>query len=132
MANIQRFEDIDAWKTARELTRVIYEVSSIGEFARDFTLRGQIRRAGISVMGNIAEGFERGGDGEFKQFLSVAKGSAGEVKSHLYVALDAKFVSQSQFDWMYSTADQASRILGGFISYLKQSDLRGHKFDHDK
>ncbi len=131
MANIERFEDIEAWQRARELTRVVYDVSSQGPFAKDFALRNQVRAASISVMANIAEGFDRGGNAEFKQFLSVAKGSAGEVKSHLYVALDAKFISQEQFGWLYSTADEASRLVGGFMRYLKQCDQRGHKFHEE-
>ena len=88
MATIQRFEEIEAWQVARELTRSVYECSKSGSFAKDFALRDQIRRAAISVMSNIAEGFERGGNAEFIQFLSIAKGSAAEVETQLYVALD--------------------------------------------
>ena len=80
MSKIERFEDIEAWKQARELTKFIYQLTSSGEFARDFNLRDQIRRAAVSIMSNIAEGFERGGDKEFCRFLRIAKGSAGEVK----------------------------------------------------
>ncbi len=81
MSKIERFEDIEAWKKARELTRNIYEITSKGDLARDFALKDLLRRAAISIMANIAEGFERGGNKEFKQFLAVAKGSVGEVKS---------------------------------------------------
>jgi four helix bundle protein len=81
MARIERFEDIEAWQQARELTRAIYAVSNEGRFSRDFGLRDQIRRAAVSVMSNIAEGFERHGDTEFRRFLAIAKGSAGEVKA---------------------------------------------------
>ena len=88
MATFERFEDIEAWQKARELTREIYRVSRQGEFARDFDLRSQIRRAAVSIMSNIAEGFERDGVKEFSQFLSTSTGSAGEVASDLYVALD--------------------------------------------
>ena len=88
MATFHRFEDIDAWQKARELTRAVYAASRSGSFSKDFALRDQIRRASISVMSNIAEGFERGGNKEFRQFLSTAKGSAGEVRAQRYVALD--------------------------------------------
>ena len=93
MARIQKFEDLDAWKKAREMTKAIYLVTSTGEFFKDFGLRDQVRRAGVSAMSNIAEGFERGGDREHRQFLAMAKGSVGEVKAQLYAALDAGFLS---------------------------------------
>jgi len=128
MARIEQFEDIDAWKKARELAQAIYEVTSVGEFARDFGLRDQVRRAAVSVMSNIAEGFERGGDKEFRQFLSLAQGSAGEVKAQLYVALDARFLSQGQFDQLYSLATEPGRLIGGFMRYLTDSGYKGSKF----
>jgi len=128
MARIEQFEDIDAWKKARELAQAIYEVTSVGEFARDFGLRDQICRAAVSVMSNIAEGFERSGDKEFRQFLSLAKGSAGEVKAQLYVALDARFLSQEQFDQLYSLATETGRLIGGFMRYLTDSGYKGSKF----
>ena len=93
MGKIERFEDIDAWKKARELTKIIYEVTAQGKLATDFSLRDQLRRAAVSIMANIAEGFEREGNKEFRQFLATAKGSAGEVKALLYVALDAGLTS---------------------------------------
>jgi len=128
MATITRFEDIEAWQKARVLTRHIYEVTGRGTFARDFGLRDQIRRASVSSMSNIAEGFERGGNKEFIQFLSDAKGSTGEVKSQLYVALDAKFIAQPQFNELYKLANDTSRLVGGFMSYLQTSTYRGSKF----
>jgi len=128
MARIEQFEGIDAWKKARELAQAVYEVTTVGEFARDFGLRDQIRRAAVSVMSNIAEGFERSGDKEFRQFLSLAKGSAGEVKAQLYVALDARFLSQEQFDQLYSLATETGRLIGGFMRYLTDSGYKGSKF----
>ena len=89
MATLKRFEDIEAWQKARELTRAVYAVSNEGPFSRDFGPRDQIRRASVSIMSNIAEGFGRGGNKEFIQFLSTAKGSASEVQAQLYVAMDA-------------------------------------------
>ncbi len=97
MGKIERFEDIEAWKKARELTKVIYEVTAQGRIATDFSLRDQLRRASVSIMANIAEGFEREGNKEFRQFLTIAKGSVGEVKSLLYVTLDAEMTSSEQF-----------------------------------
>ena len=128
MAMIERFEDIEAWKKARELTQIVYRVTKAGEFARDFGLKDQIRRASVSAMSNVAEGFERGGNKEFIQFLSVAKGSAGEVQSLLYVSLDAGFIRQDQFDHIYRLAQDSGRLAGGFMKYLKQSGYRGGKF----
>ncbi len=128
MAKIERFEDIEAWKKARELTKIIYEVTSQGKIAADFSLRDQLRRASMSIMANIAEGFEREGNKEFRQFLAMAKGSVGEVKALLYVALDAGLTSSEQFHRIISLADEASRLLAGFLRYLKASDKKGSKF----
>ncbi len=93
MATFKKFEDIKAWQKSRELTNEIYEATAQGDFARDFGLKDQIRRAAVSIMSNIAEGFERSGTGEFVQFLAIAKGSSGEVRSQLYVALDQQYLS---------------------------------------
>jgi four helix bundle protein len=128
MNKIERFEDIVAWQKARILTREIYAATKSGEFAKDFGLKSQIQRASVSSMANIAEGYERGGDKEFIQFLSNAKGSSGEVKSHLYVALDQEYVSASAFDQLYGKADEVGRLIGGFMAYLTESQLRGRKF----
>src|SRR5262245_54509747 len=105
MQKIERFEDIVSWQKARVLTRDIYDATKSAQFSNDFGLKNQIQRASVSSMANIAEGFERGGDNEFIQFLSQAKGSCGEVKSHLYVALDQAYISTSAFDQLYGNAD---------------------------
>lgn len=128
MAKIERFEDMLSWQKARELTRHIYAFSKRGDFAKDFELRGQMRGASVSIMSNIAEGFERGGDKEFLQFLSTAKGSCGEVRSQLYVALDQTYVSQAEFESLYSGTIEVGRLISGFMGYLQQSTLRGNKF----
>lgn len=94
---IERFEELIAWQKARVLTREIYEITRIGAFARDFGLSGQIQRAAVSIMSNIAEGFERGGRGEFHQFLSTAKASCAEVRSQLYVAFDVVILKSKSF-----------------------------------
>lgn len=128
MPSIERFEDIEAWQRAREVTKKIYQFSSTGEFSRDFGLRDQIRKSSVSVMSNIAEGFERDGNKEFLNFLSIAKGSCGETRSQLYVALDQDFISTEDFDWTYNHLNQTSRMIGGFMNYLRQSDLKGKKY----
>lgn len=128
MPMITQFEDIQAWQKARELTREVYTISKNGEFGRDRGLRDQIRRASVSIMSNIAEGFERGGSKEFVQFLSIAKGSTGEVESHLYVALDQDYLTKKDFDCLKAMAASAKRLIAGFINYLKRSGIRGEKY----
>ncbi len=128
MVKISRFEDIEAWKKARELTKKIYDVTNQGDLARDFALKDQLRRAAISIMANIAEGFEREGNKEFKQFLAMAKGSVGEVKAQLYVALDASLIDSDNFTKIMALADETARLLAGFLKYLKASDHKGSKF----
>ena len=129
MAKIERFEDIEAWKKARELTKVIYEITGHGKIATDFPLRDQLRRASLSIMANVAEGFEREGNKEFRQFLAQAKGSVGEVKSLLYVALDAGLTSPEQFKQTMALAEDVSRLIAGFLRYLKSTDKKGSKFN---
>ena len=128
MNKIERFEDILAWQKARVLTQRVYGCTKVGTFARDFGLRDQIQRASVSTMANIAEGFERGGDREFIQFLSNSKGSCGEVRSHLYVALDQKYVTEQEFNELRAQSEEVSRLTSGFMAYLQQSTVGGHKF----
>jgi len=129
MARIECFEDIEAWKKGRELRKAVYACTRAGDFARDFALRDQVRRAALSVTANIAEGFERGGNREFIQFLSNSKGSCGEVRDELYAALDENYISPELFNDLTIQAKEVSRIISGFIKYLKQSELRGTKFN---
>jgi four helix bundle protein len=128
MATFKKFEDISAWQKSRELTKEIYSVTGQGGFSRDYGLKDQIRRASVSVMSNIAEGFERSGTGEFLQFLATAKGSSGEVRSQLYVALDQDYITQTRFDALASSATQISRMISGLMSYLRKSGVKGTKF----
>ncbi len=128
MATISKFEDIEAWQLARDMTKAIYVISNDGAFARDFGLRDQIRRASVSIMSNIAEGFERGGDKEFFQFVSLAKGSSGEVRAQLYVALDAGYIDQQTFSRLSDMATQINRMLAGLMKYLRSSELKGSKY----
>jgi four helix bundle protein len=123
---IKKFEDIESWKKARKLTKEIYEATATGKFLRDFALKDQIRRASVSILSNIAEGFERGGDKEFSQFLGIAKGSCGEVRAQL--ALDQGYLSQESFDTLSTHAVEVSELLSGFIRYLKGSPFRGSKY----
>ena len=125
---LRRFEELDAWKRSRELARLIYEYTRVGAFTKDFGLRDQIRRAAVSVMSNIAEGFERGGNAEFVHFLTMAKGSAGEVEAQLYVAVDQKYLGEEAFERMREEIDSIKRLIGGLIRHLKQSGIKGQKF----
>ncbi|HRS75173.1 MAG TPA: four helix bundle protein [Anaerolineaceae bacterium] len=128
MSAFQRFEDIEAWQKARELTKAIYALSNDGQFSRDFGLREQVRRASVSIMSNIAEGFGRCGNKEFIQFLSTAKGSASEVQAQLYVALDAGYINQDQFQKLYSETEATARMIAGLLRYLQNSDFKGAKY----
>src|SRR5438445_6940835 len=128
MATFKTFEDIDAWQRSRELTNLIYKVTAEGAFSKDYGLKDQIRRASVSIMSNIAEGFERSGTGEFAHFLSTAKGSAGEVRSQLYVALDQEYVTRNAFETLSNHAVEVSRMISGLMKYLRASGIRGTKF----
>ena len=121
MAKIERFEDIEAWRDARVLVKGVYEVTAAGAFARDFGLRDQIRRAAISAMSNIAEGFERSSDKDFVRFLYMAKASAGEVRSQLYVAIDLGYLEQQKASEIIDLVQAVSRRISAFIKYLKAS-----------
>jgi len=127
MAKIEKFEDIEAWEKARRIAKNVYAACRQVEFSRDFGLRDQMQRAAVSIMSNIAEGFERGTNKEFIQFLFIAKGSAGEVRSQLYLALDLGYINQDVFDSLNSDLLSISKQLSGFISHLLASSLRGQK-----
>lgn len=128
MGTIKSFEQIEAWKKARILTRKIYEVSKQGPFRRDFSLRDQCRRASVSIMANIAEGFERGGTKEFIHFLSIVKASTAELRSHFYVGLDQGYFSEDVFDEIYALARETSQMIWGLMRYLSGSSIKGSKF----
>jgi four helix bundle protein len=125
---IKRFEDLESWKKARKLTNTVYEATAKGRFMRDFGLKDQIRRAAISILSNIAEGFERGGDKEFLQFLAVAKGSCGEVRAQLYIAVDQGYLSQDLFEKLSNNTKEIGRLISGLMKYLSSSDLKGSKY----
>jgi len=122
---IEEFEDLIAWQKARELTRAIYEVTRQGAFAKDYGLSGQIQRAAVSIMSNIAEGFERGNPREFHQFLSVAKASCAEVRSQLYVALDAGYLVDESCQTLMALAKETGKIIGGLrVSVERRRDAK--------
>jgi len=125
MKRIDKFEDLVAWQKARELARQIYSLTRTGSFSKDFGLKDQIQRSAVSIMSNLAEGFERGGRAEFHQFLVIAKASCAELKSQLYVALDAGYMKQQEFETIYSSADEVARIIGGLRAAVqKQRDQK--------
>ncbi|MFQ5961656.1 MAG: four helix bundle protein [Candidatus Methylomirabilales bacterium] len=118
MAKIQRFEELESWQTARAVVQLVYKASSNGDFSRDFALRDQIRRAAVSIMANIAEGISRRSNREFVQFLFMAKASASEAQSHMYVALDQGYLNQEEFRLVYAETDRCARQISALITYL--------------
>ena len=117
---IRKFEELVAWQKARELTRNVYLLTATERFSTDFGLRDQIQRAAVSIMSNIAEGFERASRPEFHQFLVIAKGSCAEVRSQLYVALDVGYITNDQFEKVQGQAEEVGRIIGGLRASLKR------------
>jgi four helix bundle protein len=130
--SVKNFEDLNVWKEARKLTREIYQITKTEKFFKDFSLRDQIRRAAISVMSNIAEGFERGGNQEFVQFLYVAKASCGEVRSQLYVAVDQGYATPAESEKLLQLFMRLSSMIANLIAYLRKSDMKGEKFARSK
>ncbi len=117
---IEKFEDLIAWQKARLLSKHIYQLTSQGDFARDFGLRDQIQRAAVSVMSNLAEGFERGSIAEFHQYVVISKASCAEVRSQLYTAFDIGYLSEDQFKQAQALAGEVSRIIGGLRTSLQR------------
>lgn len=130
MATIKRFEDLECWQLARDLDKEVFPLTKIGDFARYFKLRDQMLGSSGSIMDNIAEGFERCGNREFSQFLSIAKGSAGELKSQLYRAADRDYISKSDFENLYSKTEIVAKKISGLMNYLSDSEMKGSKFKH--
>jgi four helix bundle protein len=128
MATFKQVEEIQVWQKARALCKRIYSITNDGRFSRDFVLCDQIRRAGVSVISNIAEGFERGGTKEFAQFLAIAKGSAGEMRAQLYVALDQDYIDRDQFEELINEVDEVSKMINGLLGYLRRSGIKGTRF----
>ncbi len=125
---IERFEDLEIWQEARELCKVIFSLTSIEPFNKDFKFRDQIRASAGSVMDNISEGFERGGNKELGQFLFIAKGSCAEVRSQSYRAFDSTYISKEILEELLERTDKISRRTNTLIKHLKNSNLKGHKY----
>jgi four helix bundle protein len=121
--SVSRFEDLIAWQKARGLANAIYQLTSRYSFSRDFGLRDQIQRAAVSVMSNIAEGFERGGPAEFHQFLVIAKASCAELRAQLYLALDVGYIDQEKFDETMKLAEEVARLVGGLRASIKRQGI---------
>jgi four helix bundle protein len=126
---VKQFEDLEVWQEARRLTQAIYRLTKVERFLKDFALRDQVQRAAVSVMSNIAEGFERGGNQEFIQFLYVAKASCGEVRSQIYVALDQGYMSKTDSEESIIDFRRLSGMIGNLINYLRRSGMKGSKFN---
>ena len=121
MAKIERFEDIEAWREARQLAREVYQVTGGSQFRQDRDLRDQLRRAAVSVMANIAEGFDAGSNQEFQRFLLYSLRSSSEVQSHLYVALDQGYLDDKGFALLYGRSRSVKNLIGGFRRYLRSA-----------
>ena len=122
---VERFEELIAWQKARALTRDVYNFTGQGRFSKDFGLKDQMRRAAVSIMSNIAEGFERGKPSEFHQFLSIAKASCAELRSQLYIVLDAEYIDEDLFNQLMLRATEVGRIIGGLRSAVERKRDRG-------
>jgi four helix bundle protein len=125
---IDRFEDLEIWKDARDLCKYVFELTSKEFFNKDFKFRDQIRASAGSVMDNIAEGFERGGNKEFAQFLYISKGSCGETRSQGYRASDFKYINEAELNHLIESTVKLSTKIANLLKYLKESDLKGAKY----
>jgi four helix bundle protein len=132
MGTFKKFEEMDVWKKSRGLTNQIYLLTSKNGFVKDYCLKDQMRRAAISIISNISEGYERDGNREFVQFLSIAKGSSGELRSQLYVALDLSYISNEEFNSLIEKCNEISGMLNSLIRYLRDNVFRGTKFKSEK
>jgi four helix bundle protein len=128
MATITKFEDLEIWQEARKLAKEIYIISKETDLKTDFRFKEQIKASSGSVMDNIAEGFERDGNIEFRQFLSIAKGSAGESRSQIYRLYDYEYISVEKFEDLKTKYENLSGKIKNFITYLNKKDLKGHKY----
>ena len=125
---VEAFEDLKIWQEGRRLANELYSLTRQQSFSNDFGFINQVRRAGVLITSNIAEGHERGGTQEFSQFLSMAKGSSGEVRSHLHLAMDLGYVEKEKGEALVTEFKNLSRMISNFINYLKNSNLKGVKY----
>ncbi len=131
MATIKKFEDLEIWQMARKLCKEIFELTLREKFVKDYSLKAQVRASSGSIMDNIAEGFERGGNKEFKQFLSIAKGSSGETKSQLYRAYDRKYLNEDELKEYLEKIYNLAKKISNMMSYLRHTTYKGQKFKDD-
>jgi four helix bundle protein len=129
---VNYFEDLEIWKEARRLTGRIYDITHNHAFSKDYGLCDQIRRASVSIMSNIAEGYERGGNQELSQFLSIAKGSCGEVRAQLYIALDQKYIDTEESTRLIDDFRKLSIMIHNFMKYLRTTPYKGVKYKQPK
>jgi len=132
MATIKKFEDLISWRKARELTRYIYYLTKKEKFSKDYGLKDQIQRSAVSTMANQAEGFCRGTKIELINYFYITKGSAGEVQSHLYVALDQGYITKGEFQKGYRVADEVQRLIQNFVDKVKKNSLTGLQYRQPK
>lgn len=125
---VSRFEDLEIWQEAKELCRIVYKLTSNGPFSQDYKFRDQMRASAGSTMDNVAEGFNRGGNKEFYQFLSVSLGSTGEVRSQSYRAFDVGYIDEEQFNDLLKRTDSLGRKIYSLMEHLKNSDIKGRKY----
>ena len=128
MATYKRFEDLPIWQEARDFSKKVFWASKEGEFSKEFRLCSQIRASSGSIMDNIAEGFERDGNGEFKQYLYIAKGSCGETRSQLYRAFDYGYLDEDVFEKLKFQSEEISKSISSFIEYLQSTEIKGLKY----
>lgn len=128
MSSFRSFEDMEVWQKARKLIVTVYQVTNQAGFSKDYYLVNQIRKSAVSIISNIAEGVERDGNKELINFLYIAKGSCGELRCQLYIALDQNYLGTDQFDKLYNSAIEISRALNKLIKYLKDSEFKGKKY----
>lgn len=131
MGKVDGFEELNVWKKSRALCKLVYEVTKGDLFAKDYSLKDQVRRAAVSISSNIAEGFERGGNKEFIQFLYIAKGSCAELRSQMYLAMDLGYISEDNFLKIKKETTDIGKMIHGFVSYLKNADIKGLKFKEE-
>lgn len=132
MATIEKFEDLEIWKEARVIVNKVYKISTETNLKNDFGLKNQVKNSSGSIMDNIAEGFERGGNMEFRQFLSYAKGSAGETRSQIHRLFDYSYIDKEEYDSLLIELENISKKISNFIKYLNKNDYKGTKFKNEK